>query len=132
MTRKLEELFFNPATKLLWEDKPSTRKPNCRQVVTQPNNNIQVYVAKRKMGSRRREHKDYVTTSKQATTHPDCLRRVNWLLLKAENGRFRGPEIELCRTFAEPLWRCFLERGRHFWWRGSHFFNRMEEWLYAS
>ncbi|VDI19928.1 Hypothetical predicted protein [Mytilus galloprovincialis] len=47
--------------------------------------------------------KDYVTTSKQATTQPDWLRRVNWLLHQAENGRFKGQETELSRTIMKIM-----------------------------
>lgn len=47
--------------------------------------------------------KDYVTTSKQAITQPDWLRRVNWLLHQAENGIFKGQEIELSRTIMKIM-----------------------------
>ena len=45
---------------------------------------------------------DYVT-SKQATTLPEWMMKVNWLKQEAKDGKFKGLEIELARTIMDII-----------------------------
>ena len=45
---------------------------------------------------------DYVT-SKQATTLPEWMMKVNWLKQEAKDGKFKGLEMELARTIMEIM-----------------------------
>jgi hypothetical protein len=41
--------------------------------------------------------------SKQATTQPEWMMKVNWLKQEAKDGKCKGLEIELARTIMEIM-----------------------------
>ena len=78
---------------------------------------------------------DYVT-SKQATTLPEWMMKVNWLKQEAKDGKFKGLEMELARAIMEIMKgtaeNCTVEdvrfrRGGIIQMTWKSFFNRGED-----
>ena len=98
----LEELADVPTTPRLKRTSPPPRQRQRRVLQTPPQ---QPDSSVARLQRNRRPHQylsDYVT-SKQATTQPEWMMKVNWLKQEAKDGKFKGLEMELARTIMEIM-----------------------------
>ena len=97
----LEESAVVPTTPKLLPPPPRQRQR--RVLPTPPRQQPDSPVARPQRNRRPPQYLSDYVTSKQAITQPEWMMKVNWLKQEANDGKFKGLEMELARTIMEIM-----------------------------
>ena len=98
----LEEPANVPTTPRLLRTSPPPRQRQRRDLPTPPQQPDSP-VTRPQRNRRPHQYLSDNVTSKQATTQPEWIMKVNWLKQEAKDGTFKGLEMELARTIMEIM-----------------------------
>jgi hypothetical protein len=93
--------FFIPV--FLLRTPPPPRQRERRVLPTPPQQQPDSLVARPQRNRQPPQYLSDYVTSKQATTQPEWMMKVNWLKQDAKDGTFKGLEMELARTIMEIM-----------------------------